>query len=140
MAKNDYKAYTLDVWYSEDGENNYRIIKVSGEDTLDDLSEFILDSFDFDHDHMYAFSTDGNIYGEESYHLNDPEHKSTKTQIKKVLTKVDERLIYLFDFGDEWVFAIDVKEIENIDKKIKPKLIESVGTLEQYPDFDEEDY
>ncbi|MDR3063046.1 MAG: plasmid pRiA4b ORF-3 family protein [Methanobrevibacter sp.] len=139
MVKNNFTSYTLDVWYSENGEEYYRIIDISGEDTLDNLSEFILKAFDFDNDHLYAFSLDGDFYGENSYHLNSPENKSTNIPIKKVITQKIPQFRYLFDFGDEWLFIIDVKKIEYVTKQIKPKIVESVGKLEQYPDFDDED-
>ncbi|MDR1721696.1 MAG: plasmid pRiA4b ORF-3 family protein [Methanobrevibacter sp.] len=140
MVKNGYKAYTLNIWYREDGKNYYRIMRISGEDTLDELSAYILYVFDFDSDHLYAFSTDGNPYDDNSYHFDNPEYKSTDTPIKEVITKVNEGLTYLYDFGDEWFFEIDVKEIEDVDEEIDPEILESVGTLEQYPYLDKSQY
>ena len=39
--------YTLKVYPAGQGRNVYRIIEISGNDTLDRLCEFIMESFDF---------------------------------------------------------------------------------------------
>ncbi len=44
------KKYTFKVYLAGRGREVYRIIEMTGEKTLDDLCEFILESFDFIHD------------------------------------------------------------------------------------------
>lgn len=47
---------------------------------------------------------------------------------------VRNKLLYLYDFGDEWMFYITVMKIRKTDQVTPTKLIHSQGELEQYPD------
>ena len=47
--------YTLKIYPAGRGREIYRTIEISGKDTLDRLCEFILESFDFIHEHLYEF-------------------------------------------------------------------------------------
>jgi hypothetical protein len=132
------EIYQLRVVYGYD-EDIYRVIRICGKNTLDDLSDIILDSFNFDHDHMYLFNMDMEPYGENSYELNhSKKEKSTNIALNKIIKEEEQMFLYLFDFGDEWVFAIIVENIKS-GKCDKPKIIKSKGKLEQYPD-EEDDY
>ena len=51
-------TYTLKVYPNGLGKSVYRILKISGSETLDELCRIILDSFDFDDDHLYEFCMD----------------------------------------------------------------------------------
>ena len=44
-----------------------------------------------------------------------------------------------YDFGDDWMFTILVQKKETEPRKSPPKLIKSVGEVEQYPDWEEFD-
>lgn len=51
-----------------------------------------------------------------------------------------KKLLYLFDYGDEWRFIVECKKIGETDGGKYPRLLESKGEApEQYPDYDEED-
>jgi hypothetical protein len=72
------------------------------------------------------------------------EDGATPKGVKSVM--VDEafekgkKLLYLFDYGDEWRFIVECKKIEETDGGQYPRLLESKGEApEQYPDYDEED-
>ena len=115
-------------------EEKYRVIKICGKNTLDDLSDSILDSFNFDHDHMYLFNMDMEPYGENSYELNpEGNAKSTNIPLNKIIKEEDQIFLYLYDFGDDWMFPIIVEKIEK-GKCLKPKVIKRKGKLEQYGD------
>ncbi len=119
-------------------EEIYRIIKICGNNSLDDLSDAILDSFNFDHDHMYLFNMDMEPYGGNSYEISSSNgEKSTKALIDNVIEEDDQIFLYLYDFGDEWIFIIIVEKIEE-NECLKPKTIESKGKLSQYGDLDDD--
>ena len=129
--------YQLRVVYAYDDEI-YRIIEICGKNTLDDLSDTILNSFKFDKDHLYLFNMDMEPYGNNSYELNPQgEGKSTKVSLNEIIEKEDQIFLYLFDFGDEWMFPLIVEKIKR-GKCLKPKIIESKGKLEQYGDPNED--
>jgi len=62
-----------------------------------------------------------------------------KTQIQQVFKNKGDKMLFLFDYGDNWEFVIHLKSIEEPNlKKFYPQVIESVGEApEQYPSFEE---
>jgi Plasmid pRiA4b ORF-3-like protein len=51
-----------------------------------------------------------------------------------------KKLLYLFDYGDEWRFIVECKKIEQSDGGKYPRVLGFKGEApEQYPDYDEED-
>ena len=72
--------YTLKVYLAGQGRSVYRIIEISGKDTLDRLCEFIMESFNFIHEHLYEFCMDNKMYSDDSYQF-DPEDDSPSTDI-----------------------------------------------------------
>ena len=47
---------------------------------------------------------------------------------------------YTYDFGDDWMFTITVSKISEVQEDFEPRVIKSKGTIQQYPDWDEEDF
>ena len=133
--------YTLKVYPAGQGRSVYRIIEISGKDTLDRLCEFIMESFDFIHEHLYEFCMDNKMYSEDSYQF-DPEDDSPSTDIAidKIRLVKGQNFSLHYDYGDDWMFTIHVqkKEIEAVREPAK--LLKSVGNVEQYawePDWEE---
>ena len=73
--------YTFKVYPAGHGRTTYRTMEISGEETLDRLCEFILDSFDFIHEHLYEFCMDNRMYSEDNYEY-DPEDGGASTDIE----------------------------------------------------------
>jgi hypothetical protein len=132
--------YTLKIYPAGRSREIYRIIVISGKDTLDDLCEFILESFNFIHEHLYEFCMDNRMYSEDSYQY-DPEDDdpSTDVIIDKIGLVKGQNFSLHYDYGDDWMFTIHVQKVEDEAHRAKPELIKSVGFLEQYPDYDEWD-
>ena len=136
---------TLANWDGTIKGNAYRVLSIPTEKTLDKLAEAILDSFDFDMDHMYGFYDNIKMWSRstESYTMDDesenPTRLVTDTLIGEVFQKPKKKLLFLFDYGDEWKFVVElVKEIEADGKtKLSTQVIESKGDAPpQYPDFE----
>jgi hypothetical protein len=130
-------------------EDIYRILEIDSDDTLEDLAEAILDSFDFDCDHCYGFYDNIKKYAKskEIYELftdlpdtetSDNTKGVYNTLIKSVFSP-KKKMIFLFDYGDEWLFLVECLKSITSEKDSKyPHVIESVGkSPEQYPDYDE---
>ena len=132
--------YTFKVYPAGQSRTTYRTMEISGKETLDRLCEFILESFDFIHEHLYEFCMDNRMYSEDKYQY-DPEDggASTDIVIDKIGLVKGQNISLHFDYGDDWMFTIHVQKIEDETKKISPKLIKSVGHVEQYPNWDEWD-
>lgn len=45
-----------------------------------------------------------------------------------------EHLVY------DWMFTITVSKISEVQEDFEPRVIKSKGTVQQYPDWDEEDF
>lgn len=132
------KKYTFKVYPADRGMEAYRVIEMTGEKTLDDLCEFILESFDFIHEHLYEFCMDNKMYSEYSYKY-DPEDDGPSTDIK--IEKLDlakgQNFSLHYDYGDDWMFTIHVQQIEESKTAVANRLIKSKGTVEQYPSWDD---
>lgn len=132
--------YTFKVYPAGQGRNAYRTMEISGKETLDRLCEFILESFGFIHEHLYEFCMDNKMYSEDSYQY-DPEDggPSTDIAIDKIGLEKGQNFSLHYDYGDDWMFTIHVQKLEDEAQKTGPKLIKSVGHVEQYPNWEEWD-
>ena len=108
------QQFTFKVYPNGRGRDVYRIIRISGSDTLDQLCSAILTSFDFTHDHLYEFCMDNKPYSEHSYQC-EPDGSGKPLTTEKI------------EFTVEYA---------------KPQCLKEKGTIGQYPDpeadFEEE--
>jgi hypothetical protein len=122
----------------------YRDIEISSTATLHDLAESIVRAFDFDFDHAFGFFSKltGNVFQSPiRYELftDGASSKSVKrTKIEQAFPTVGSKMTFLFDYGDEWGFKVEVTGISKPEPKARyPKVIKTVGTsLPQYPGAD----
>ncbi|MEL6972210.1 MAG: hypothetical protein AAFO02_18745 [Bacteroidota bacterium] len=114
---------------------------------LEDLHPAIQQVFGFDNDHLYAFFLNGttnykagNVYGDPRGMGELPEYPADEFTLREIGLRLGKELWYLFDFGDNWMFLIQVVAIEDQTMSTKRafELIESKGEApEQYPDWKE---
>lgn len=135
------KQYLIKVYPIGLGREVYRNIEISGEDTLDRLCQIILESFDFTDEHLYEFCMDNRMYQEYNYQ-SDPEEDepSTKIILDELRLVEKQKFSLHYDFGDDWMFTITVSKISEVQEDFEPRVIKSKGTIQQYPDWDEEDF
>lgn len=125
----------------------WRKVEMKATDTLKDLHEVMQDAIGWDNDHMYSFFMDNKIYSKDSdMEVTcpfEPDGKKTadKTPIGIFELKKGQKFAYLFDFGDDHEFEIEVSDFGTVEKGKKyPALIESKGKApEQYPEYGDED-
>jgi len=131
----------------------YRDIAISGNTKLYKLAQEITRAFDFYFDHAFGFYSEvsHNYYdSSERYELfvdmegadHDAQAKSVKkTAVSGVFHAKKQKMLFLFDYGDEWLFEIEVVNIGEGEKGTKyPCVVKSSGTAPpQYPDYDEEE-
>jgi len=152
-VKQDEKIYlikaTLSDWYGHVRGRPYRILAIPEGFTLYDLAEAIVDSFDFDFDHAFGFYNNIKRWTEstEGYELfadigKESEFKSVKrTKISEVFDKIKKKMLFLFDYGDEWHFIVELKGVESSEETAKyPLIVKSVGkSPPQYGEIDDEE-
>jgi len=128
----------------------YRDIEIGGASSLYALAQAIIRSFDFDFDHAFGFydKLKGSIYDSAArYELfvdmgeSDGKAQSVKlTRVADVFGAVGTKMRFLFDYGDEWIFLVELIKRKPAEPKVKlPRVLVSAGkSPEQYPPPDDE--
>jgi Plasmid pRiA4b ORF-3-like protein len=128
----------------------YRDIEIASTSSLYTLAQAIVRSFDFDFDHAFGFYSKlkGNIYDSPvRYELfvdmgeGEGDARSVKrTRAIKAFPSVGAKMRFLFDYGDEWEFLVELVEQKPKEPKVKlPRLLISAGKAPaQYPDPEDE--
>jgi Plasmid pRiA4b ORF-3-like protein len=128
----------------------YRDIEIAGTGSLYTLAQAVVRSFDFDFDHAFGFYSKlkGNIYDSPvRYELfvdigeGEGDARSVKrTRAVKAFPSVGTKMRFLFDYGDEWEFLVELVERKPKEPKVKlPRLLISAGKAPaQYPDPEDE--
>ena len=128
----------------------YRAFEIAGTSSLHALAQAIVHSFDFDFDHAFGFYSKlkGNIYDSPvRYELfvdmgeGEGDARSVKrTRVIEAFPSVGAKMRFLFDYGDEWVFLVELVSRKPKESKVKlPRLLISAGKAPvQYPDPEDE--
>lgn len=80
-------------------------------------------------------------YSEHAYQ-SDPEgdEPSADITLDEVGLCKGQKFALHYDFGDDWMFTITVSKISEVQEDFEPCVIKSKGTIQQYPDWDEDDF
>ncbi|PIX76710.1 MAG: hypothetical protein COZ37_06485 [bacterium (Candidatus Ratteibacteria) CG_4_10_14_3_um_filter_41_18] len=120
----------------------WRRIEISANHTLLDLHGAIQETYDFDDDHLYSFFMDGKRWSHERFTspFDDEGPHVDEVRIGELGLFAEQNILYLFDYGDEWKFRVELEDIRlKGPKPRKPKVIGKKGeSPEQYPRYDEE--
>ena len=103
--------------------------------------QIILESFDFIDEHLYEFCMDNRMYSEYAYQ-SDPEGEEPSADITldEVGLCKGQKFALHSDFVDDWMFAITVSKISEVQGDFKPRIIKVKGSIQQYPDWDEDEF
>ena len=124
------KIECVSGWYLE--EEALKICEVPSSCALESLCDFILESFDFDHDHMHQFFVSRNARHNRSNTIED--ESFTLAEIFPI--EKSNFLFMLFDFGDDWVFRLNKtrKKTALQQNLTYPRIIKHIGKNPiQYP-------
>ncbi len=123
-------------------ESFYCQIGLSGSSTLWNLHNLIQRAFNWDYDHMFAFFMDNKFWNPKSQYSANPlgEGKASNTNIQSLSLHKGMTFAYVFDFGDDHRFQIEVLCIESDTDETNEGIIKIVGTPpEQYEDWNSEE-
>ena len=87
----------------------WRKIQVPSEYSLDILHLAILESYNFEDDHLYAFFMDNILWSGERVCWSPFAESLPSTDTVKLSSfdfKKGDSFLYLFDFEDEWIFDV----------------------------------
>jgi hypothetical protein len=157
------QEFVLKVWIK--GQKRIsRTLAFSGDQTLDDVHEAIFDAFDRYDEHLYSFyfprrrpkdTRPPTIVTEyvHPYVLDEeppfamfggftrrPPIDASLARLDALELRVGQIFEYLFDFGDDWLHEIEVRQIaEAPSDREYPALLETKGkSPPQYPGDEEE--
>lgn len=115
----------------------YRDIEIESTRSLYDLAAAIVRAFGFDFDHAFGFFSNlgGHVFGSAvRYELfadleGGGEARSVKrTTIAQAFPALGVKMQFLFDYGDEWRFQVEVIGFgEKVPKAQYPKILKTVG-------------
>lgn len=118
-------------------------IQLSSHHTLENLHNSIQSAFDFDNDHLYSFFMDGKRWSHNRFTspYDDEGPHVDEVKIGELALYEKQKFIYIFDYGDEWTFNVEVDDIEDSKVKLlRPQILESKGEApNQYAYYDDED-
>jgi len=131
------------------GPKLYRDIEIASAKHLYDLAAAIVRAFEFDLDHAFGFYSKltGSVYDSPvKYELFVDMGESEggarsvkKTRIAEAFPATGAKMTFLFDYGDEWLFRVELIGQNQKQAGVKyPRQIKAAGKApEQYPDLDE---
>lgn len=133
----------LSDWQGRIRGRPYRVLAVPAEFSLYELAELIVEAFDFDFDHAFGFYDNvkdwtksrecyelfKDLEQEEEFFIEpSPCHSVKRTRLSEIFTEDRKRWLFLFDYGDEWHFIVDLKGIEPPEEGVSyPCILESFG-------------
>ena len=128
----------------------YRDIEIEGSKSLSALAEAITMAFDFEFDHAFGYYSDlkdpYSRKGERYELFADMEDEDSdagsveRTTVAEVFGVPGKKMLFLFDYGDDWRFVIEARAKGEMAPKTRyPRLVTSVGKApDQYPGYDED--
>jgi len=129
-----------------------REIEILEDINLYKLAEAIITAYGFDFDHAFGFFnkiSERYFDSERKYELfADIEEEGIeptgaesvkKTKIPQVWKNIGDKMLFLFDYGDNWLFVVELVGFGKKESKMKyPRVLKKVGKApEQYPDVEE---
>jgi hypothetical protein len=129
----------------------YRDIELPSDGSLEDLAEAIVGAFGFDFDHAFGFYSNlkGDYYrSEERYELfadlgeaNKGVRSVRRTKLGTAFPEVGKKMLFLFDYGDEWLFTVELIGLGRREPKAAyPRVVKQVGEAPlQYPALEDEE-
>jgi hypothetical protein len=108
----------------------WQLIEIAENQTLDDLHYAILSAVDFDADHLYSFFMSGRAWDETTEYASPyaEGHSTARVEIGDLRLRMRQKFLYLFDYGDEHRFEVQLVGINpEAPKGRYPRIVESHG-------------
>jgi len=129
----------------------HRDLEIDSGQSLAKLAEAIVRAFDFEFDHAFGFYPDTKgravMRGRPAYELFADMGEATGTQsvrrarIADAFQEVGQAMAFLFDYGDEWLFRVEVIALGRKEPTARyPRVLAKAGPSPvQYPDPEDEE-
>jgi hypothetical protein len=114
----------------------WRRIAIDAHESLDSLASIILDSVDFDPEHLYRFFYRNRygLYENINHPFLEEEPLTSEVEVGDVPLRIGQTMTYLFDFGDHWEFEVTLEDVQSDQPVKRPRILDRHGpSPEQYP-------
>jgi len=105
----------------------WRRIAIPAKQTMDRLADSILDAFDFDDDHLYAFELkdrSGALLEINHPYMDEFESPSAAGfRIGRLPIDIGDSMTFLYDFGDHWKFNVTLERIDPPNPKCRKAIV-----------------
>jgi hypothetical protein len=141
VIKRQDKVFIFDVQIINppNGKKVIRTIALQSKKSLYQFAGSILRSFNFFFDHCFAFYSDvhASSSSKEIYELfvdigeepTAPHARGVKNvKVEKVFTEIGKTMLFLFDYGDNWLFAVELKKVrDRVEREKLPAVEKMIG-------------
>ena len=128
----------------------YRDLELPSGASLEDLAAAVVSAFGFDLDHAFGFYSNlkGDYYrSEERYELfadlgeaSEGVRSVRRTKLGTAFPEVGKTMLFLFDYGDEWRFKVELIGLGRKENAVYPRVLKRVGEAPpQYPGLEEDE-
>jgi hypothetical protein len=90
----------------------WRRLSLPGDIPLDDLHHVIQVAFGWENDHLHEFEAKGRRYADHGYQAVPDTEDERRATLAAVAPRKGDRLLYTYDFGDNWIHDIAVEAVE----------------------------
>ena len=117
------------------GQGVWRRIVMPAQSDFADLAEFILDAFNFDHEHLYQFRYQDEYATQRT--LDDPSCSDVDDDYADEVTLGEAGLSprqlveFRYDFGDDWRFNVLVEKLDASETGAEPAVLAKEGKAPQ---------
>lgn len=116
----DAKVFAFKVkWFYNKRE--WHQVEILGSSTLDDLHEFIMENFELEFGHLYSFFMSNKAWdaNTEYSHPKGEGHSAKKIRISGLKLEIKQKFMYLYDYGDELRFEVELTGIKDREESVK---------------------
>jgi Plasmid pRiA4b ORF-3-like protein len=104
----------------------WRRLQVRADMSLDRLHEAIVAAFGWAGYHMHAFESGPDRFGSPDSELGFTDERAVS--LGELIGDIGDRLLYTYDFGDDWEHEIVVEELLDTDPEVRyPVLVAAKG-------------
>ncbi len=112
MAKKPtIRTFQLKITLNQSKPPIWRRVIVPENITLSALHKVIQLAMGWEDAHLHEFMLGGQSYGKPDYEWDNEMMDEAKFRINQLLTKEKDKLLYVYDFGDDWLHTVLLEKI-----------------------------
>jgi hypothetical protein len=114
-----HQIYRLKVTLAEIQPPVWRRLLVPAEMTLAKLHHVLQDAMGWTNSHLHCFEVDGRRIGMVGVEEDHPElEDERRVRLASVLPKKGAKLVYRYDYGDDWEHVVEVEDVPAPDRRL----------------------